>query len=481
MLKEKARGSKGNLQLNGALKAEEIGHAKKAILQHVQAESFSEEIRCLKHTDQNHGQRGRMIPKGSKLAKLDPELHEGMLRVGGRLRNAQIPGKAMHQIILPRNNHVISLIVKHVHQKVGHQGQNHVLAELRQQYWILGAGVIVRSMVKGCVTCRRYQAKVGRQMMADLPSSRVQAAEPAFTRVGMDFFGPFEIKCGRSMRKRYGVVFTCMSTRAIHIEIADSLDTSSCVDAIRRMISRRGPIQELLSDNGTNLVGACSEMRKALKEWKTEEIAHFTANNGIKWGFNPPGASHQGGVWERQIRTIRKILHAILNEQYLKSCQTEEQLHTLMCEVEAVVNSRPLTRVSDDPRDLEVITPNSLLQMKPSSSPPPGKFAEEDVYLRRRWRQMQYLADLFWKRWLREYLPALQQRQRWLHPERNLQVGDVVLIVDDTAPRCSWQMGRVEETHPGDKGLVRSAKVKTATSRLTRPVTKLCLMLEADS
>ncbi|XP_041470151.1 uncharacterized protein LOC121419759 [Lytechinus variegatus] len=481
-LKEYLRGKSRNSVPGkcSSLKPEDLKCAEKAIFQHVQHESFPEELKLLKEIDGIPEGRERVVKKGSKLAKMDPVFQDGLLRVGGRLRRAQIPGSAKHQVIMPRRHHVSTLLVRYVHKNIGHQGQNHVLAELRQQYWILGAGVLVRGLVRKCVTCRRYQAKVGKQKMADLPAYRVAAGEPAFTNVGMDFFGPFEIKCGRSVRKRYGVVFTCMATRAIHIEVADSLETSSCIDAIRRMMSRRGPITKLVSDNGTNLVGAEGELRKALKDWNQEEMSHFTSNKGIDWSFNPPGASHYGGVWERQIRTIRKVLQAVLNEQYLRTCQTEEQLHTLMCEVEAIVNSRPLTRVSDDPGDLEVITPSSLLNMKRTSTLPPCKSTMGDIYARRRWKQMQHLADDFWRRWIREYLPSLQQRQRWEQPERNLDVGDVVLIADGTLPRGCWLMGRVCEIHPDKHGRVRSAKVKTATSMLTRPITKLCLLLEQE-
>ncbi|XP_030834878.1 uncharacterized protein LOC105444169 [Strongylocentrotus purpuratus] len=436
-------------ELSRHLTVEDLNYAENAIFQHIQTESFDEEMTTLRERVRDPHGRERPVKKGSRLARLDPVLQDGLLRVGGRLGRAHIPDTAKHQVILPRRHHVSALLVWHIHEKVGHQGQNHVLAELKQYYWILGAGVLVRGLLSKCVTCRRYQAKVGKQKMADLPAFRVVADEPAFTHVGMDYFGPYEIKCGRSVRKRYGVVFTCMTTRAIHIEVANSLDTSSCIDAIRRMMSRRGPIKRLVSDNGTNLVGTKAELRKALSDWNVDEISNFTANHSIDWSFNPPGASHHGGVWERQIRTIRKVLHALLNEQYLRTCQSEEQLHTLMCEVEAIINSRPLTRVSDDPGDLEVITPSSLLHMKQTSAPPPSKSTEGDVFARRRWRQMQYLADLFWKRWIREYLPSLQQRQRWQQPERNLQVGDVVLIADGTVPRCCWLMGRVLEVYPG--------------------------------
>ena len=479
ILRQKVKGITPIQDDDKDLTAKELESAEKAIFQYVQSQAFSEEKSALKEQDDST-ETDTKIKKGSKLYKLDPILDNGLLKVGGRLRSAKIPSEAKHQIILPRKHHATSLLVRYTHQRVGHQGQNHVLAELRQRYWIIGAGVVVRSMLKRCINCRKYQAKLGKQKMADLPSCRLDATEPAFSYVGMDYFGPFDIKYGRTIRKRYGVVFTCMTTRAIHIEVADSLDTSSCIDAIRRMISRRGRVKKLISDNGTNLVGAQAELKRALSEWDENEISHFTANHGIEWTFNPPTASHQGGVWERQIRTIRKILHGILSEQYLKTCQSEEQLRTLMCEVEAIINSRPLTRVSDDPGDLEVLTPNSLLLMKQVTEPPPGKFTGGDVYARKRWRQMQYLADLFWKRWLREYLPSLQQRQRWQQPERNLQIGDVVLIGDETAPRCSWLMGRVLETYPDKHGHVRSVKVKTMTSTLIRPITKLCLLLEQE-
>jgi hypothetical protein len=265
------------------------------------------------------------------------------------------------------------------------------------------------------------------------------------------------------------------------MEVADTLDTSSCINAIRRFMSRRGPVKKILSDNGTNLVGASRELQKAFQELDNDTLQRFSACQGVSWSFNPPAASHHGGVWERQIRTERKILNAIMTEQHLKTCQSEEELHTFLCEVEAVIKSRPLTTVSSDPADLNVITPNDLLLLRSNATLPPGSFNERDIYAKRRWRQIQYLADVFWKRWTAEYLPMLQKRQKWLQPSRNLQVGDIVLIVDNTAPRSSWLMGKVEQVNTGNQGLVRSAAIKTKTSLLTRPVAKLCLLLEQES
>ncbi len=492
MLQQRSKGQEAN-QESKYLSVDELQYAEEVIIQKVQREAFPEEIRalakCNKELERPEDkdlikQQSRHpkinISKTSNLLPLNPDLSEGLLRVGGRLQNANISERAKHQLILPSHHHVVDLILKHLHQICGHQGRNHVLSELRKKYWVIKAGVAVKNLVKKCVVCRRQNARVIEQKMADLPSCRVKSEVPPFTFTGMDYFGPFEVKQGRSIKKRYGVVFTCMASRAIHIEIASSLDTSSCINALRRFISRRGPVQEITSDNGTNLVGANHELQQAIQELNKEDIHRFAAKQDIKWKFNTPTASHHGGVWERQIRTIRKILQSLLCEQHLKVARSEEQLHTLLCEVEYTVNNRPLTKSSPDTEDLDVITPNHLLQLKTPENLPPGKFIQEDQYARRRWRQVQYLADVFWKRWTHEYLPELQKRQKWLKPQRNIQVGDIVLVIDDRAPRNSWLMGRVLKCYEDKKGLVRSVQLKTKTATLDRPVSKLCLLLEQD-
>ena len=313
--------------------------------------------------------------------------------------------------------------------------------------------------------------------MADLPLQRVTPDEPPFTRVGVDYFGPFEVKSRRSVVKRYGVIFTCLAIRAIHIEVAPSLDTDSYINALRRFIARRGQVQELRSDNGTNFIGAERELRTAIEQWNQSQINNVLLQKGIKWTFNPPTGSHHGGSWERLIRSVRKVLNSTLNVQNLD----EEGLHTVLCEVEAIINGRPITKASTDPNDLEALTPNHLLLLKTLPSLPPGDFQETDIYARRRWKQVQYMADLFWKRWIKEYLPQLQERQRWTGVKRNLVPGDIVLIVDNTAPRNSWVMGRVLQTFPDRRGFVRQVRIKTKSSCLDRPITKVCLLQEAET
>ncbi|XP_064621732.1 uncharacterized protein LOC135484315 [Lineus longissimus] len=410
--------------------------------------------------------------KTCKLKKLNPVLDsDGILRVGGRLENSNLPDETKHQIILPKKHHVVDLIVRYSHNLTGHSGSERILTEVRQKFWIIKGRLAVRRNNTKCLHCRKRNVKPMIQQMADLPSDRVASPRAAFCHVGLDYFGPFQVKRGRSMVKRYGCIFTCLTTRAIHIEVAENLTTDSFINALQRFVSRRGMPIRIRSDNGTNFVGAQKELKKAIREWNLSRIEEYMRQREITWVFNPPAASHMGGVWERQIRSVRKVLDGIIKQQNL----TDDTLHTMMCLVEAIINGRPLTKLSDDPDDLQPITPNHLLLLRPGTCQPPGLFDEADLY-RRKWKQVQYLADLFWRRWTKEYLTALQERQKWCHASQNLKPDDLVLIVDDNAHRNSWLLGRVIETYPGKDNLVRSAKIKTHHNELTRPVTKLCLL-----
>ena len=225
------------------------------------------------------------------------------------------------------------------------------------------------------------------------------------------------------------------------------------------------------SDNGTNLVGAEAELRQSIAEWNHAKIQTFLQQKDVEWLFNPPAASHMGGVWESQIRTIRDVLRGIVKQQALD----DEALCTLMCTVEGIVNSRPITKLSDDPRDPSPLTPNHLLLLRSGPQLPPGVFVKQDVY-KKRWRQVQYLADLFWRRWLAEYLPSLQERQKWLDSRRNLEIGDLVLVMYENTRRAQWPLGLITDTYPSSDGIVRSVHVKTQTGSYDRPISKICLL-----
>ena len=246
--------------------------------------------------------------------------------------------------------------------------------------------------------------------MSDLPEDRLETAPP-FTYCAVDYFGPFIVKDGRKELKRYGVLFTCMASRAIHLETSNSLDTDSFINALRRFISRRGPIRQLRSDQGTNFVGARKELAQALSEMDQERIKAKLLEEQCDWfsfKMNVPAASHMGGVWERQIRTVRSVLSSLLNNNGRQL--DDESLRTLMCEAEAIVNSRPLTvNQISDPDSPSPLTPSQLLTMKSKVVlAPPGVFQPADVYCRKRWRRVQHLANEFWSRWRKEFLLSLQ-------------------------------------------------------------------------
>ena len=285
-----------------------------------------------------------------------------------------------------------------------------------------------------------------------------------------------------------------MSCRAIHLETANSLDTSYFINALRRFISIRGPVRQLRCDRGTNFVGAKHELRDALTELDEGQLQRYLSKEGcdyIPFKMNVPSASHMGGSWERQIRTVRNVLASIMDNCSLQL--DDESLRTFMCEAMAIINSRPLTVDNlNDPNSLEPLTPNHLITMKSSIIlPPPGNFQREDLYTRKRWRRVQHLANEFWTRWRKEFLQTLQVRSKWLFPQRNLCVGDIVLISDENQPRNDWRLGRVAESYTGEDGRVRSVKVFVGSrtlddkgkrdghlSTLERPVHKLVMLVE---
>lgn len=457
------------------LTVEDLQNAETSIVKLVQAQIFPDVIKVLTDSESDEAQNcvKRSLKKLSSLQQLNPFLDDkGVLRVGGRLENCNLPYDVKHQIILPTHHQVTKLVIESQHKEMGHLGEAYVLANLRQRYWIVKGKSAVRNVIGRCFLCKRINTLPAKQKMGDLPKDRLLVDEPPFTSVGVDYFGPMYVRQRRSQVKRYGCLFTCLVTRAVHIEVTESLDTDAFINAFRRFSSTRGTPKVVYSDNGTNLRAGDKELRESIELWNQDRINNSMLQKNIKWQFNPPAASHMGGVWERVIRTIRKILRALLGNQVV----SHEVLITTMSEIQAILNSRPLVASSNSPQDLEALTPNHLLLLRCNPSLPPGVFDPSDNYPRRRWRQVQYLASLFWKRWLKEYLPTLQIRQKWYTSERNFVPGDLVLIVDENAKRGEWPLGKVLEANTGRDGLVRSVKVFTRGSTLTRPITKLCFL-----
>ncbi len=477
---------KGSIKrTNKATSLEERQEAEHTVIAIVQTLVFSKEIKEL--------QSGKELitkDKASRLYRLNPFLdHKGILRVGGRLEHATLHPHVKHPVILTKTSHITKLLIDHYHQQVRHQGRGMTINELRSNgIWILGCSQAVSSFIYNCVKCRKFRRQTEEQKMANLPSERMETTPP-FTYCGMDCFGPFYIKEGRKELKRYGLLFTCLCSRAVHIELLDDLSTDAFLNSLRAFIALRGNVRQLQSDQGTNFVGARREFLEAVKEMDQECLKQL----GCEFVMNPPSASHMGGVWERQIRTIRSVLTSILNQS--SRTLDSSSLRTYLYEVMAIVNSRPITtHLLNDPTGPQPLTPNLLLTMKSSIIlPPPGDFVKEDLYLRRRWRRVQYLANEFWQRWKKEYLLGLQQRQRWHKTNRNAKVNDIVILQDDTTPRNDWKLAKVTAVYPSQDGCVRKVQLLISDStlddhgkklskpvHLIRPIHKTVTLLEAD-
>ncbi|KAK2552265.1 hypothetical protein P5673_026796 [Acropora cervicornis] len=315
--------------------------------------------------------------------------------------------------------------------------------------------------------------------MADLPVDRTGAIPP-FTDVGFDVFGPWLIhtpktRGGVTSSKCWGLVFTCLSCRAIHIEVLESMDTSSFICALRHFFAIRGPASMLRCDRGTNSIGGKSKLDDAIRELDQPSLERYTKGQGCEWLFNPPHASHFGGVWERQIGTVRRVLDAMFLELG-RSQLTHELRVTLMTEVTAIVNARPLTTMPSDADEPQPLSPAMLLTMKtrPLASSP-GVFVPSDLYSRR---------HQFWVRWRGEYLQSLQSRSKGNCPQRNLTIGDVVLVKEDGAHRGDWPLGRVTEAMESDDGKVRKAQVEVQRDdrkTFLRPIKELALLVPSES
>ena len=313
--------------------------------------------------------------------------------------------------------------------------------------------------------------------MADLPKKRLAYQSPPSTNTGADYFGPFYVTVRRTTEKRWGFLFTCLTTRAVHVEVVTSMDTSSCVMGVERFVSRRGSPAMIWSDNGTNFIGAEKELRECMEKWNTLNIATELAHKGIKWRFNPPSAPHQGGIWERLVRSFKRVLYTILGKRRL----TDEVLNTTFCLVEYALNSRPLTPVCADPSNLGAITPNHFL-LGNQATRIRSIVGVDEFDHRKRYARAQSYANAIWTHWLKEYVTALNRRSKWQTPaEQHLKFGDLVWIVEESNPRGHYPTARIEELRYGSDSVARSAVVRTSSGSLVRPLVKLVPILPTFS
>lgn len=460
------------LELHGAAKsndpptAEDFRQAERLILQRVQRDSFPQECSLLK--------AGKPVLRSSRLLTLSPELDESgeLIHVGGRLRRAEdLEPTALHPIILDPGHWMTKLLIQDFDSRLHHPGPERVFAELRRSFWILRGREAVRRYQHSCADCQRWRARPAVPKMADLPAARLRLFKPPFFSTGMDCFGPFQVKVGRRLEKRWGIIFKCLTTRAVYLDLLTAISSDAFLMALRRFIARRGTPAELFSDQGTNFKGGERELSEAFKDM-APDLQQILAPQKIAFHFNPPAAPHFGGVWEREIRSVKSALYATVGAQPVP----EEVLSTVLTEVEGILNSKPLGYVSSDASDPDPVTPNVLLMGRPDGSLPQVVYPESELISRRRWKHSQVLADHFWARFMRLYLPSLQARQKWQATPADIKEDAVVMIADPHLPRALWPIGTVVKTHPSSDGHIRSADVKIKERVYTRPVARLVVL-----
>ncbi|KAK7889113.1 hypothetical protein WMY93_024673 [Mugilogobius chulae] len=452
----------------GSLTADDYQQAQLSLLQQVQLDSFPSDYAQL--------QSGKPVAKSSRLLKLAPEfdVNNQIIRVGGRLRHGDaLEPDTVHPIVLDAKHPITFLLIQDYDEQLHHAGPERVFSEMRRKYWLPGGREAIRRFQRNCQECQKWRGRPQVPKMADLPPSRLRILKPAFFSTGVDCFGPYSVKSGRRSEKRWGIIFKCMTTRAVHIELLSSLDTDSFLLSMRRFIARRGKPFELISDQGTNFRGGERELREAFATLAPDLQAQL-ASQQIHWKFNPPNAPHFGGCWEREIRSVKQALQVTLGAQLVSA----EVLHTLLVEIEGILNSKPLGYTSADIADPDPITPNSLLIGRPDASLPQVVYPASELLGSKRWRHSQLLADHFWRHFIRFYLPSLQARQKWNAENPDLHLGKTVLIVDPQLPRSLWPVGKVTSVSSGLDGKVRSAEVKVGDKTYTRPVARLIQLPE---
>ena len=451
----------------------ELQFARKILIKISQNHDFHMEISNLK--------KGVKLSKGSKLNSLLPFIdNDGILRVGGRIQNANISYNKKHPIILSKNHRITTLIVNDIHKRYFHANLQLMVNILHLKYWIIGCKNIVKKCIRNCVTCNRYKAEGYSQQMGNLPSYRLQPARP-FTNTGTDYAGPFQVSSwkgrGAKQFKCYVVIFICMTTKAIHIELALDLSADKFIEALHRFTSRRGICNNIYSDNGRNYIGAArkiSEFQRFLQQ-NQEVISKELNKNEITWHFIPAYSPNFGGLWESAVKSMKYYLKRSLGETIV----TYEEMLTLLCQIEACLNSRPIAANTIDVHDLEPLTPGHFLTQGPILLPMQETIDEKLSYSTR-WSRVQQIQLSFWKRWSMEYISTLQKRKKWQEQTKNIDVDNIVLIKEDNLPPCRWLMGRVVAVKPGKDGLVRVVTLKTKSGLIDRNIRNLVVLLQTN-
>lgn len=437
----------------------DLERAENELIHDSQVEAFPKEMNAL--------EAGQPIPAKSSIVKFHPALDDkNVMRSNSRLVNAELlSDEQKYPIILPKNHTVTVLIIKDIHAK-SHcsYGMNWTLDEFMKRFTVKSARQQVKKVLRKCRGCKIHFGKCKPPIMAPILSVRLKNSMAVFISTACDFAGPIVtvIGRGRKRQKRYLCIFTCMEVRAVHIEVAYSLETDDFLMCLGNFLARRGNVKRIYCDNGSNFKGAQRELRGLLQQLEESELQQHAAERGIEFHFNPPYAPHFGGIHESMVKSCKRALFSVLKNREF----SDAMLIAAATGAEDIVNSRPLGYQSNNPTDFRALTPNMFLHGRLDGFSFPPNIDRTDFDIRKRWRHVQDALRHVWRRFLREIIPTLGIRQKWTNDGRNFQVNDEVLIIDPNAPRYRWNIGRVSNVYPGRDGVVRVCDVQTEHGEL---------------
>lgn len=456
---------------SGVLTVEELREADMTLVRLSQLESFPDEFMSLSNTCGTLGNKHNLL----KLNLFIDD--EKIIRVGGRLGNSDHFTFDKKHPILISSNHIFSILLfRHEHKQLLHAGPQALLSNLRETWWPVGGRNLARKIVHNCVVCSRLRGKTPTPIMGNLPKERITPCFPFF-RCGVDYAGPILILNrkgrGSSLIKSYICLFICFVTRAVHLELVSDLTTDAYLLALKRFISRRGKPCEIFSDNGKNFVGLMNDFSKFLTNCSPHILEYATSQN-IKFNFIPPYAPHFGGLWEAGVKSCKYHLRRVVGNAHL----TYEEFSTVLSQIEAVLNSRPLSPLSTDPHDYTPLTPAHFLVGRPITAPVCADLTDKPTSRLTRYQRVEQIRQHFWSRWAKEYVSELQTRSKWKKDSTELKRDMLVVIKDDNQPPLKWHLGRVINIVPGKDGVTRVADIQTASGIVRRAFTKICPLLD---
>ncbi|XP_058456828.1 uncharacterized protein LOC131434190 [Malaya genurostris] len=464
-----------NCRKSGFLSSSELHDALKALVRVAQQESFPQELSDL--SKQTH------VRDSSRIRSLKPCLIESILCVGGRLRHAVISPSRKHPYILDPHHPFTKTIVIHYHRTLFHAGQQLLISTMRERFWPVFARNLVRQVIHECVACFRARPKAHEQIMADLPPERVVPCS-TFQRVGIDFCGPFFIvyphrRCRPT--KCFIAVYVCLVTKAIHMEVVADLTTQAFVASLRRFSARRGKPELIMCDNAKNFVGAKRELDELRNLFLSQQFQNTvlkeTAKDSIEFRFIPARSPNFGGLWESAVKSFKTLFKRTIGLHTL----VYDEMQTILVQIEAILNSRPLTPVSNDPDDYEALTPGHFLIQRPLTAIPEPDVGEIPENRLSAWQRVQRFTQLLWKKWSMLYLSNLHNRTKWTRQRDNIHVGTMVVLKEENLPPLKWQLGRVREITTGSDGNVRVVKVQTKDGSYQRAISKICVLPIRDN